>query len=385
MHPTPVDVIIPVYNQFDFVSQCVQSILDAKCRTPHQIVVVDDASTDEAIKLHLAELAGREVIDLFTNEQNLGFTRSVNFGMSLHKDRDVLLLNSDTIVYDGWLDRIAAAAYSGDRIASVNPMTTQRGSHISCYPCLTNPYDGKLEVSDEQLNRIANELNSGKYVEVHTTVGFCMYIRRSSLQDIGYFDVINFPIAYGEESDFCYRAIKAGWRHVIAGDVFVTHLEGKSFNDRKTKMMEDMLKKFVILHPEVVALDKNFRNRDPVRQLRAGLDLGRVKTLLGGRKMVDVYLDGDLSATPAPSGVWLEYTPSERKMRFQFRDFPESLVNLGAFHLPKDIAKLNYVMQTLNVTELECSSDACRAAVEQAVAALPGEIGLNPSLQVGQI
>ena len=385
MKQTPVDIIIPVYNQFALVCQCIRSILDAKCSTPFEILVIDDASTDEELKRHLAALAADGVISLSSNPRNLGFTRTVNFGMTMHQDRDVLLLNSDTIVYGDWLDRIAAGAYSADRIASVNPMTTQRGSHISCYPGLAEPYDGELEVSDEELNRIANQMNAGKYVDVHTTVGFCMYIRRSSLEDIGYFDVVHFPVAYGEESDFCYRAAKAGWSHRIAGDVFVTHLEGKSFNDRKATLMEEMLRKFNILHPEVAAVDRNFRDRDPVRRLRAGLDLGRVKALLGGRKTIDVYLDDGVSAASAPPNVWLEYSPGNQKLRLRFRDYPESLTNLDAFDLPTNIAKFNHAMRILDISGLECSCDACRLALATAVAPLPGEIGLNPSLLVSPI
>ena len=253
------------------MAQCIRSILTADFETNYEILVVNDASTDQTLKRFLEALDREGVISLITNASNMGFTKSVNVGMTAHPERDVLLLNSDTIVYDGWLDRIVAGAYSADRIATVNPMTTQCGSHISCYPGLVTPYDEGLKVGDEELNRIANAMNAGKYVDVHTTAGFCIYIRRACLRDIGYFDSVHFPVAYGEESDFCYRARKAGWRHLVVGDAFVTHLEGKSFNERKAKMMEDMFKTFRVLHPEVAALDRDFRARDPVRRLRAGL------------------------------------------------------------------------------------------------------------------
>ena len=383
MKDRPVDIIIPAYNQLALVQQCIRSILKAECETPKEIIVIDDASTDPEMKPFLAKLAASSIIKLFTNKQNLGFTRSVNFGMALHKDRDVLLLNSDTIVYGRWLDCILAAAYSRDRVASVNPLTTQRGSHISCYPGLVKPYEGTLEVSDEDLNRFAIELNSRKYVDVHTTVGFCMYIRRSAIQDIGYFDAINFPVAYGEESDFCYRALKAGWCHLIAGDVFVTHLEGKSFSDRKAQLMQEMFGKFIILHPEVVTFDQTFRDRDPVRRLRAGLDLGRIRSLLDGRKTIDICLrDDDVSCPSTSVVVWLEYCPTAGELRIRFRDDSESFQNLDIFNLPQDIAKLNYVMGILNVSVLECSSHRCRVSLEQATDGLPGEVRLNPTLVV---
>ena len=112
-----VDVIIPVHNQFAVVIQCIESILNAEGSVGHEVIVIDDASTDPELKRRLAAFAQGERITLRDNEQNMGFTRSVNRGMSVHGERDVLLLNSDTIVYDGWLDRVAACAGSGRRIA----------------------------------------------------------------------------------------------------------------------------------------------------------------------------------------------------------------------------------------------------------------------------
>ena len=350
-----VDVIIPVHNQFDVAIQCIELILNAEGSVAHELIVIDDASTDPELKRRLAAFARGERITLIENEQNIGFTRSVNLGMSLHGERDVLLLNSDTIVYDGWLDRIAACAGSGSRIASVNPMTNQRGSHISCYPGLTQPYDGKLETGDEDLNRIAGDMNAGKYVEVHTTVGFCMYICRACLKDIGRFDSVHFPVAYGEESDFCYRARKAGWRHLIAGDVFVTHLEGSSFSDRKKAMMEKMLEKFVILHPEVSVLDARFRQRDPVRVLRHGIDLGRVRELLEGRNEISIFMSGESSRQPPPGPLALEYDEHERKVHFIIGENPESFPNLGSFRLPEDLSSFNHTMRRLGIVTLRCA------------------------------
>ena len=70
------------------------------------------------------------------------------------------------------------------------------------------------------------EVNGGRTVDVPTTVGFAMYIRRACLDEIGLFDAETFGRGYGEENDWCLRATKLGWRHVLACDTFVYH-EGK--------------------------------------------------------------------------------------------------------------------------------------------------------------
>src|SRR5207302_230467 len=112
------------------------------------------------------------------------------------------------------------------------------------------------------------------------------------------------------------------------------------------------------------------------------LDVGRVKALLNGRKAINIHLSDDISARSKLVNVWLEYFPNERKLHFRVRHYSESLPNLDVFNLPGDVSKLNHVMRKLNVFTLECSSDACRAAVQQAVDGLPGEVGLGPSLLV---
>jgi len=377
-----VDVIIPVYNQLDYLTKCINSVLRSGCSTKFEIIVIDDGSTDLRLKEFLRRLDKEGAIRLFTNKQNVGFTRTVNFAMKLHKDRDVLLLNSDTVVYGSWLDRIVKGAYSLGRIATVNPMTNSRGSHISYYP-YPIPWDSTdevtLEVSDDTLNSLAAEKNDGKYVQVHTTVGFCMFIKRACLNDIGYFDYVNFP-AYGEESDACYRARKAGWQHLIVGDVFVTHAEGKSFGQEKVKLMNEMFRKFKTLHSEATYLDERFRIQDPVRDLRGGLDLARVKRLIGSHKSIDMHVVKSLAATPAIDNKFhLLYVGSQKIIKLCARN-KELFPNLETYRVPIDILKFNKAMRYLNVEIIYCESESDRLMIEKDVSGLPIEVQLVPRL-----
>lgn len=375
-----VDVIIPVFKQFELVRQCIDSLLAADCRTQHTIVVIDDCSGEPELSAHLADLAELGAIELHTNRQNLGFTRTVNFGMRLHPDRDVVLLNSDTIAYPQWLDRICAAALSAKDIATVNPMTTQFGSHISCYPGLTGKFEEALEVEDRRLDAIARDVNAGRRIAVHTTVGFCMYISRKALNDIGYFDVENFPVAYGEETDFCYRASKAGWRHLVAGDVFITHLEGRSYGDRKAAMMADMLDRIVRLHPEVPHHDRQFQDTDPVRPIRTAIDLGRIRRLLDGASRLTVATDRGSAATRR--SPWLLFDFERAEVSLQTPAYPaESFPNVGVFRFPDDIARFNAALKALCIEELDFATPEVRAAFKAATTPIhPDELGLAVSL-----
>ncbi len=371
----PVDVIVPIFNQPSFVRSCIQSLISAKQQTPYEIIAIDDASTGAETQEMLEKFASDGVICLLRNPQNLGFTRTVNRGMSIHQDRDVVLLNSDTVVHGDWLDRMRTCAYALDRISTVNPMTTQFGSHIGCYPGLTRRFENELELDGKELARICAAQNDHQWADVHTTVGFCMYIKRACLNDVGLFDVRHFPIAYGEESDFCYRARKVGWLHRIAGDAYVEHFEGKSFKASKKKLMEDMLTVFTRLHPEVVTLDARFRRCDPVRPLREGLDLGRLKRLLNGCDTLTVREENAARNPREPA--WLIYDVASRALNFGIAISPDSFPNLPKINLSRQIVKINHVLKAHGIRTLAAERPSIFEALKQQCAVLPFEVPLD--------
>jgi O-antigen biosynthesis protein len=100
-----VDIVIPVYRGFDETANCLYTVLRSRlaaapdCGIACEVVVIDDASPDPALSQLLQSLADRKLFTLLRNERNLGFVASVNKGMALHPGRDVILLNSDTEVF----------------------------------------------------------------------------------------------------------------------------------------------------------------------------------------------------------------------------------------------------------------------------------------------
>ncbi len=371
-----IDVIVPVYNQRTFVESCLASVLGASNKAPFELVVVDDASTDDELKAALKALAGAGRITLLTNETNLGFTRSVNRGMQLHPGRDVVLLNSDTLVFGDWLDRLRRAARAHPRIGTANPLSN--GSHIGCYP-FQDP-DGALvfEVDDVELDAMAAEANRGRLAEAHYIVGFCMYIRRTVLDAVGLFDAVHFPIGYGEEADFCLRASRVGWRHVVAGDVFVRHWEGQSFQGRKAQLMNQMTAVFRRLHPGIEAADLAFRARDPVRPLREALDLARLRRMRGGAKRL-ACAEEHCAAGIVESG--LLFTPETGWTRLVAPQVP-TLASLPRFLLPDDIAAFNATLARLGVTDLSFEDEASLGRFAALANGRPMDLGLCVGLSI---
>jgi GT2 family glycosyltransferase/glycosyltransferase involved in cell wall biosynthesis len=221
-----VDVIIPVYRGLAQTQACIQSVLADPDRPPGRIIVVDDASPEPALSAWLDSLAASRRIERMRNRQNQGFVVSANRGIAAAGTHDVVLLNSDTEVPSGWLRRLAAQAYAGPRIASVSPFSNN--ATICSYPAdAGGPLP--LGLSLNALDAICQEVNAGRSVELPTTVGFCMYIRRDAIREAGAFDAAGFGRGYGEENDFCRRTAALGWRHLLACDIFVYHEGGVSF------------------------------------------------------------------------------------------------------------------------------------------------------------
>ncbi len=219
------------------------------------------------------------------NDSNLGFAGAVNRGLAVHEGRDAVLLNSDAVVHGNWLDRLQRAAYGAADVGTVTPLT-------DCGAVASYPGDAAHRCTSAEalaLDRLAAEANSGATVELPVGVGFCLYIRRDCLAETGSFDVATFGKGYGEENDFCLRARQLGWRHVLAGDVFVRHSGGRSFGRRGAALMARNRRLLNLRHPGYDALVEKFIAADPVHAVRRRLDEARIAAA-GGRYVLLVAL-----------------------------------------------------------------------------------------------
>lgn len=272
---SPVDVIVPVYRGLDDTRQCLEAVMANPCRTPLRLIVINDCSPEPALVAWLEDFQSRHPNTvLLHNATNLGFVGTVNRGMSHSDAHDVVLLNSDAEVHGDWLDRLQACAYCEGRIASVTPFSNN--ATICSYPrfCETNPLPADQSLAS--MDRLCATLLAGQAVELPTGHGFCMYIRRAALQDVGLFDVEQFGKGYGEENDFSMRALQKGWKHLHALDVFVRHAGGVSFGAGKSEGELRAIATLRRLHPDYETLVHRFIATDPASKARLILDIGRV-------------------------------------------------------------------------------------------------------------
>ena len=271
----PVDVIVPVYRGLADTRLCIDSVLASKCQSAWRLVVINDASPEPEVTAWLRERAAQDSrITLLENAENLGFVGTVNRGMALSTSNDVLLLNSDTEVAGDWLDRIRSAAYGDARVASVTPLSNN--ATICSYPQFCKDNALPAGYGTARLDALCAQTNPGAVVDVPTGVGFCMYIRRDCLAQVGLFDTANFGKGYGEENDFCQRAAAAGWRNLHLLDTFVLHTGGVSFGDSKSPRERAAMETLRRLHPRYEIDVMAFVQQDPARPYRLALDLARM-------------------------------------------------------------------------------------------------------------
>ncbi len=268
-----VDVIVPVYGDEAATRACFAALLENDAGAPMRIIAVDDAGPIPALVPFLDGLARAGHILLRRNPGNLGFVRSVNIGMAVSADRDVVLLNADTIVSAGWLHRLRAAAYLSSDIGTATPWSND--ATICSYPTGNDrtPLD---QVDPAGLDSVAQSALAGQVAPIPTAVGFCMYIRRDCLDRTGWFDAVAFGTGYGEENDFCLRATALGWRHVLALDVFVGHVGGGSFGPEKQSRIRNALAILEQRYPGYEQEIHCFLAADPLAAARRQLDIARL-------------------------------------------------------------------------------------------------------------
>lgn len=242
----PISVIIPVYNGMKYMAPLFGSLW--KTVVPFKTIVVDDASPDENVRNYLDELAQSRPNDvlLLRNEQNLGFTGSINRGLE-HASGHVVLVNTDVCLPDGWLERLIEPILCDALVASATPMTNS--GTICSFP---NFLKDNTLVDDLDVNEIDAHFRPMQplYTNVPTGVGFCMAMSRSALDRIGALDAATFGRGYGEENDWCQRAIEAGFKNVIVENLFVFHNHGGSFqSEEKKRLCDEHMRLLLQKHP----------------------------------------------------------------------------------------------------------------------------------------
>ena len=284
----PIDIVIPVFNAAEHARRCIESVLahdHADCR----ITMIDDASTEPDVARLFADLEQRNLRELvlLRNERNLGFTATANRGIA-GSSADVILLNSDTIVAGDWIGGLRQCAASDPRIGTITPFSNN--AEICSFPrfCIDNRITDAAEAEATAAAIARSAVPT--YPDLPTGVGFCLFVRRALIDQIGMLDPV-FGIGYGEENDLCLRAARAGWRNVLADNAFVVHVGGQSFVGQKADLSPRNTAILLERHPHYTRMVEQYIKADPLKALREAAESELTRSQSGARGILHVIHD----------------------------------------------------------------------------------------------
>jgi GT2 family glycosyltransferase/glycosyltransferase involved in cell wall biosynthesis len=270
----PVDVIVAVHGAAAATRRCIDSVLAAAQQRAFELIVVDDASSDAELSRFLRELAAGGRITLLEQPERRGFAAAVNRALTVHGDRDVVVLHSDAVVANDWLDRLAWHAQREPGVGAVVPFSSSGG--IAGYPRLhaANPLPDAAGVA--AFDRLFARANARQSVAVPFVNGPCLYLRRDCLAAVGAYDGTPLHSDWGVETDFCLRATNVGFRHFLAGDVYIGHAGEASFGAQAAALAQRSDEALTQLHPGYAGARAALRTRAAGRPFARRVDLVRL-------------------------------------------------------------------------------------------------------------
>jgi GT2 family glycosyltransferase len=248
------DVIVCVHNALPSVIECLNSLAKSRDSRVHRIVIVDDGSNPETRQWLEQFSSATGNVTMIRNETAGGYTKAANKGLQASNAEVSILLNSDTIVAGRWIEKIVDAIKSNPGVGIAGPLSSA-ASHQSIPDHRSSA--GQTAINDippgysvMDMNEWCERNSPADFTpRVPLVHGFCFGIAREVVQRIGGFDEHNFPNGYGEENDYCFRAVNAGFSLAVALHTYVYHEKSQSYQgERREKLMKEGNQRIRDLH-----------------------------------------------------------------------------------------------------------------------------------------
>lgn len=230
-----VSIIIVNWNTSELLDRCLLSIDGTVNEIKYEVIVVDNASTDDSV----AHIRDRfENVVIIENEENVGFAKANNQGIEVARGKYILLLNSDTFLHEGSVKTLVRymESYPGTGVAGCRLYYEDGTLQRSCssFPTLLTEtwqllWLDKLFPRNQVFGQyLMTYWDLDDFREVDCILGACMIIRREAIEEIGLLDEVFFM--YSEEVDLCYRLKLANWKVRFVPEATATHIWGGSAN-----------------------------------------------------------------------------------------------------------------------------------------------------------
>jgi N-acetylglucosaminyl-diphospho-decaprenol L-rhamnosyltransferase len=219
-------IVITSWNTSDLLKRCLASLLRCPQRCYFEVIVTDNASTDGSSEMVMREFP---TVRLIQNMANLGFARANNRGIQASRGRYILLLNSDTVVPEGALARLTSFMDQHPDVGASGPRLLRPDGAPQPYSFGGDPtlrYLLARDLKQALFHRHLHDWGTDIVQEVDWVSGACLLVRRQAIEQVGLLDENIFM--YFEDTDWCLRMRRAGWKVYYNPGVEVIHIGGQS-------------------------------------------------------------------------------------------------------------------------------------------------------------
>lgn len=229
-------IIVIALNGLDYTKRCIESIRKYT-NLPYELIVVDNGSTDGTLEY----LKQQKDIKLIANTENVGAPFARNQGLKVAKGEYIMFFDNDIVATKNWLDILVDHAKNNPDIGLIGPVS----NYVSGAQFVPNSDFKDLN----EMQFFAEELllsKRGRLTYFPRLILFAMFARHELVEKIGGFDPLYGKWGF-EDDDYCLRALIAGFKLVIAEDVFIYHKgssTSQSANIDYNKLLEENWENF---------------------------------------------------------------------------------------------------------------------------------------------
>lgn len=254
-------IVIVNYRTFELTKNTIDSIFQYEYPFTLEVIVVDNASGDDSLTRLQDYFKGN--VKFIASKENNGFAAGNNQALEIAKGRYVLLLNSDTIVWENTLKNIYdyMEQHSDVGAAGCRVLLENGDLDKACkrtFPNVKNSFFRLFHIptNSKDDNYNLDNLPDDEIYEIDCLTGAFMFIRKEALDEIGFLDETFFM--YGEDIDLCYRIKQAGWKIVYYGKSKITHLKGASSKKQKSKLIYEFYRAMYIYYKKHHSKESSF-------------------------------------------------------------------------------------------------------------------------------
>jgi len=220
-------IVVPIKNQFKIVNLCLQSIL--KNCFDQEVILIDDGSDEILVKRMLEEFSKKYSWKLFENKKSLGHTEACSIGIQNSSNKNIFLLNSDTIITENSIQEMSKILDQKEDVAVIGPSTSSAsGEQLDKYA-----FEKRFLWSIDEIEEYSKEIEKKerKITDIDLVNGFCFGIKKEVFYEVGCFD--SALTCYGNEKELLVRIRKSGYRTVFVNNVYIHHFGKMSYSQEK--------------------------------------------------------------------------------------------------------------------------------------------------------